>query len=96
MGSEWILGRLAWRVWIGFDWLRTGAGCYECGDEPSGSCATELVSWYIIFSPFFYLLQLINKFFKALIHKNSQCANIKHCNSFKVDLLDCNAMGTHR
>jgi hypothetical protein len=32
-------------VWIGFDWLRTGtkAGCCECGDEPSGSCATELV-----------------------------------------------------
>jgi hypothetical protein len=26
MGSEWILGRLAWRVWIGFDWLRTEAG----------------------------------------------------------------------
>jgi hypothetical protein len=26
MGSEWILGRLAWRVWIGFDWLRTGTG----------------------------------------------------------------------
>jgi hypothetical protein len=24
MGSEWILGRLAWGVWIGFDWLRTG------------------------------------------------------------------------
>jgi hypothetical protein len=21
------------------------AGCCECGDEPSGSCATELVSW---------------------------------------------------
>jgi hypothetical protein len=33
-------------VWIGFDWLRTGTGggCRECGDEPSGSCATELVS----------------------------------------------------
>jgi hypothetical protein len=33
-------------VWIGFDWLRTGTGggCCECGDEPSGSCATELVS----------------------------------------------------
>jgi hypothetical protein len=29
-------------VWIGFDLLRTGTGC-ECGDEPSGSCATELV-----------------------------------------------------
>jgi hypothetical protein len=26
MGSEWILGRLAWDVWIGFDWLRTGTG----------------------------------------------------------------------
>jgi hypothetical protein len=24
MGSERILGRLAWVVWIGFDWLRTG------------------------------------------------------------------------
>jgi hypothetical protein len=32
-------------VWIGFDWLRTGTvGCCECGDEPSGSFATELVS----------------------------------------------------
>jgi hypothetical protein len=26
MGSEFILGRLAWGVWIGFDWLRTGTG----------------------------------------------------------------------
>jgi hypothetical protein len=26
MESEWILGRLAWRVWIAFDWLRTGTG----------------------------------------------------------------------
>jgi hypothetical protein len=26
MGSEWILGRLAWGVWIGFNWLRTGTG----------------------------------------------------------------------
>jgi hypothetical protein len=24
MESEWILGRLAWGVWIGFDCLRTG------------------------------------------------------------------------
>jgi hypothetical protein len=22
------------------------AGCCECGDEPSGSCATELVRWF--------------------------------------------------
>jgi hypothetical protein len=26
MGSEWILERLAWVVWIGLDWLRTGTG----------------------------------------------------------------------
>jgi hypothetical protein len=26
MGSEWILGRLASGVWIGFDWLSTGTG----------------------------------------------------------------------
>jgi hypothetical protein len=34
-------------VWIGFDWLRTGTsgGLFcECGDEPSGACATELIS----------------------------------------------------
>jgi hypothetical protein len=32
----------------GVDWIGSGqgpvAGCCECGDEPSGSCATELVS----------------------------------------------------
>jgi hypothetical protein len=26
MGSEWILGRFDWGLWIGFDWLRTGSG----------------------------------------------------------------------
>jgi hypothetical protein len=46
MGSEWILGRLAW----GGGLVSTGSGqgpvtgCCECGDEPSGSCTTELVS----------------------------------------------------
>jgi hypothetical protein len=36
---------LAWGVYTGFDWLRTGTGggCCECGDEPSGSCGMELV-----------------------------------------------------
>jgi hypothetical protein len=31
----------------GVDWIRLAQereGCGECGDEPSGSCATELVS----------------------------------------------------
>jgi hypothetical protein len=27
MGSELILGRLAWRVWIGFDWLSILTSC---------------------------------------------------------------------
>jgi hypothetical protein len=27
------------------------AGCCECYDEPSGSCATELVSWLVNFLP---------------------------------------------
>jgi hypothetical protein len=44
--SEWILGRLAWGC--GLDATGSGqgpvAGCCECGDEPSGSCATELIS----------------------------------------------------
>jgi hypothetical protein len=26
MGSEWILGRLAWGMWIRLYWLRTGTG----------------------------------------------------------------------
>jgi hypothetical protein len=46
MGSEWILGRSAWGG-CGLDSTVSGqgpmAGCCECGDEPSGSCATELV-----------------------------------------------------
>jgi hypothetical protein len=34
----------------GVDWIRLAqdgpvAGCCRCGDEPSGSCATELVSY---------------------------------------------------
>jgi hypothetical protein len=45
MGSEWILGRMAWGC--GLDSTGSGqgpvAGCCECGDEPSGSCAMELV-----------------------------------------------------
>jgi hypothetical protein len=52
MGSEWILGRLAWGC--GLESTGTGqgpvAGCCECGDEPSGSCATELVSLLIMFA----------------------------------------------
>jgi hypothetical protein len=45
MGSELILGRLAWGC--GLDSTVSGQGpvasCCECGDEPSGSCVAELV-----------------------------------------------------
>jgi hypothetical protein len=43
MGSEWILGRLAWGCELDSAGLVQGpvASCCECGDEPSGSCATE-------------------------------------------------------
>jgi hypothetical protein len=27
----------------GVDWIRHWSGCCECGDVPSGSCATDLV-----------------------------------------------------
>jgi hypothetical protein len=49
MESEWILVRLA--EGVGLDWTGSGEGqvegCCECGDEPSGSCATELVNYII-------------------------------------------------
>jgi hypothetical protein len=45
-GIRMDLGRLAWRC--GLDSTGSGqgpvAGCCECGDEPSGSCAMELVN----------------------------------------------------
>jgi hypothetical protein len=43
MGSEWG----GWLGGCGLDSTSSGQGpvesCCECGDEPSGSCATELV-----------------------------------------------------
>jgi hypothetical protein len=43
----------------GFDSTESGqgpmAGCCECGDEPSGSCATELVIYRRIFSNLDYV-----------------------------------------
>jgi hypothetical protein len=49
MVSEWILGRLVGGC--GLDSTVSGqgpvAGCCECGDEPSGSCSTELVKTVI-------------------------------------------------
>jgi hypothetical protein len=45
MGLEWILRRLAWGCEL--DSTSSGyghaSGCCEFGDEPSGSCTTELV-----------------------------------------------------
>jgi hypothetical protein len=47
MGSEWMLGRLA-SGGCELDSNGSGYGCCECGDETSGSCATELVSLYFL------------------------------------------------
>jgi hypothetical protein len=48
MGSEWNFGRLEWGC--GLDSTVSGqgpvAGCCECGDEPSGSCATVILILY--------------------------------------------------
>jgi hypothetical protein len=45
MGSKWTLGRLAGGCGVDSPGSGQGpmAGCCECGDEPSGSGATELV-----------------------------------------------------
>jgi hypothetical protein len=55
MGSEDLM-EIAWVC--GLDSTGSGqgpvAGCCECGDEPSGSCATELVRRKLITPLFFY------------------------------------------
>jgi hypothetical protein len=49
VGSEWILGGLARGCGLDSTGSEQGTvlGCCECGDEPPGSCATELVSYPI-------------------------------------------------
>jgi hypothetical protein len=43
------------------------AGCCECGDEPSGSCATELVSLSVLLVlPFYHLHSFVIVIFKSL------------------------------
>jgi hypothetical protein len=48
MGSEWIFG---WLGGCGLDSTGSGqgpvAGCCGCGDEPSGSCATQGLEVYL-------------------------------------------------
>jgi hypothetical protein len=49
MGSKWIR-EVGWGVGGGVEWIHLAQdrvrwlGCCECGDEPSGSGATELVN----------------------------------------------------
>jgi hypothetical protein len=59
MGSEWILGD--WLGVCGLVLTSSGQGpvadyC-ECGDEPSGSCAMELVNYFPI--PFQEAVQVL-------------------------------------
>jgi hypothetical protein len=65
MGSEWG----DWLGGCGLDSTGSGqgpvAGCCECGDEPSGSCATELVSQSTVtvsvHVSLFFILLFLNK-----------------------------------
>jgi hypothetical protein len=60
MGSEWMLGD--WLGGCGLDSTVSGhgplVGCWECGDEPSGSCATELVCNKRLVRCFFFRLTM--------------------------------------
>ena len=49
---KWIFERLDGEAWTGSIWLRLGqvAGCYEYGDEPSGSIKCgEFLEWFRTF-----------------------------------------------
>jgi hypothetical protein len=70
-GIKWTLGRLVGEVWSGFTWLRIGifGVSSECGDEPSGLGATELVNcierklFHTFYSIWCTALQLIYKLY---------------------------------
>jgi hypothetical protein len=74
MGSEWILRRLAWCVLHS-----TGSGmgpmvdCCECGDESSGSWATELVSWVEVRNVSWVQTPSSLQYFYALIFYIRRC-----------------------
>jgi hypothetical protein len=42
------------------------ASCCDCGDEPSGSCATELVTWLQVSHVHKLIILVICKFRKKL------------------------------
>jgi hypothetical protein len=70
----------------GLDWIGSGqgpvAGCCECGNEPSGSFATELVSYCLNGSE---LLQ--NKRGNVCLHVSSRCKESRRVGSFQNSLL---------
>jgi hypothetical protein len=49
-GIRMDLWEIVWEVWSGFNWFR--AGCWKCGDEPSGSGATEFGFKLLMYSGF--------------------------------------------
>jgi hypothetical protein len=72
----------SWGDWLGGCGLHsTGsgqgpvAGCCECGDEPSGSCATELVNRYVL-----------NIFFEVEVEGNiNVCFSVNVTNKMQGD-----------
>jgi hypothetical protein len=58
------------------------AGCCECGDEPSGSCATELVLLCDKVVSAMFLVELIFAFFSVDSLNNS--TQIEHFHIFQT------------
>jgi hypothetical protein len=56
MGSEWILGRFSWGVWIGFDWPRTSLCNFRTEEAVNFGMKVKIVSTLIISKPGDYRL----------------------------------------
>jgi hypothetical protein len=69
MGSEWILRRLAKGCEVGSTGSGYGpvASCCECGDEPLGSCATELRMLSTVASLICRLLKIVTLCYTSYI-----------------------------
>jgi hypothetical protein len=80
-GSEWILGRLAGG---GLDLTDSGWGpvtnCCECGDQLSGSCATELVTKQSIkFTLLLLEVFMVTESNKVLLEGGGDCLRKLQC-----------------
>jgi hypothetical protein len=82
MGSKWTLGRLVGEE-CGVDSPGSLAGCCECGDEPSGSGATDLISYVLLY----HCGRSQNIRFLQLIHVNIEDLNVLPVPVFITDVI---------